>query len=153
MWVKRFYLALVKCGNSLQSPFLLFIRLFWGGTFFLTGCGKFAHIDQVMSFFQSLSVPFPMLSAYASASVECFGGALLFLGLASRLVALPLMFTMIVAFLTAYPNAVRNIFSDPQSFINKDPFSFLFVALIVFIFGPGKYSVDYWLEKKQQGSE
>lgn len=145
--LKRFYLSLITIGNSLQSLFLLVIRLFWGGTFFLTGMGKLANIDAVIGYFHTLGVPMPTFSAYAAAIVECFGGGLLFVGLASRLVAIPLMATMIVAFLTAYPDTVRMIFTNPMSLTLKDPFCFFFVSLIVFIFGPGKASLDYWLEK------
>ena len=153
LYLKRFYTALVTIGNSLQSLFLLAIRLFWGWTFFHAGLGKLINIDSVIGFFQSINIPLPAFSAYSAAMVECFGGALLFLGLASRLVAIPLMFTMIVAFLTAYPDAVRMIFTNPQNLIMKDPFSFFLVSLIVFIFGPGKISLDYWLEKRKFKSQ
>lgn len=143
----RFYKALIDIGNRLQSPFLLVVRLFWGWSFFRAGLGKLLGISTIITYFQSLGVPLPTVSAYSASIIECFGGALLFIGLGSRLVAIPLMFTMIVAFLTAYPDAVKMIFYDPQNLVLKDPFSFFFAALIVFIFGPGKISLDYWLER------
>jgi putative oxidoreductase len=146
--LKRFYLKLISIGNSWQNLLLLAIRLFWGWSFFHAGFGKLLNIGTVVSYFESLNIPLAAFSAYSAAIVECFGGALLFLGLASRLVAIPLMITMIVAFLTAYPDAVKMIFSDPQSLTTKDPFCFFFAALIIFVFGPGKVSLDHWLERK-----
>jgi len=43
---------------------------------------------------------------------------------------------------------IFSIFSDPAKFYNADPFIYLFFALIVLIFGPGKIALDYLLEKK-----
>ena len=133
------------CGKHLHSPLLLLIRLFWGASFFATGMGKFAHLDKVTIFFHSLGLPFPELNAILVASIETIGGACLFLGFASRLVCIPLICIMIAAFLTADSAAVRTIFSDPQNFIHRDPFSFLFASILVFVFGPGALSLDYWL--------
>ncbi len=137
-------------GNDLQSPLLLAIRLFWGGSFFITGIGKFAHLENVISFFRSLHIPFAPFSAILTATVETVGGALLLLGLFSRLASIPLIFTMIVAFLTAESAAVRKVFSDPQNFIHREPFSFLFASLLIFVFGPGAISLDCWLWEKKK---
>lgn len=77
--LKRIYLALIAIGNSLQSPFLLAIRLLWGGFFFHTGFGKLSNIDAIIAYFHTLGVPMPAFSAYSAAMIECFGGAFLFL--------------------------------------------------------------------------
>lgn len=146
-FLEHFYSLLIAIGNSLQTPFLLLVRLFWGWSFFRAGLGKLLGIGPVIAYFQSIGVPLPSVSAHSAAIVECFGGALLILGLGSRLVAIPLMITMIVAFLTAFPDAVRMFFYDPQNLVMKDPFNFFFAALIIFIFGPGKVSLDHWLKK------
>ena len=53
---------------------------------------------------------------------------------------------MTVAYLTADFEAVSNIFSDPDKFVKADPFPFLLTALIVLIFGPGRFSVDALLK-------
>lgn len=137
-------------GNRLQSPLLLLIRLYWGGSFFITGFGKFTHMGNVVSFFQSLGIPFAHFSAFLTALVETIGGACLFLGLFSRLASIPLMFVMIVVFATAESEAVRMLLSNPQKFIHSTPFSFLFASLLVFVFGPGQISIDSrFLDKKE----
>ena len=150
MSIKKFYSTLTVFGSSLKSPLLLFIRLFWGGAFLVTGLGKFEHLPNVVAFFQSLGLPLPYFSAVLTASIEMVCGACLLLGLASRLVVIPLIFTMIIAILTSEQAALRQILSDPQRFIHTDPFSFLFASLIVFVFGPGSASIDHWLWDKKE---
>ncbi len=128
--------------SYLQSPLLLVVRLYWGWQFFQTGLGKLMHIPKIVDFFTSLGIPFPTFNAYLVGSLECVGGVLLFLGLGSRIIALPLTFNMLVAYITADREALFSIFSDPGKFYAADPYTFLFAALLVLIFGPGKISVD-----------
>ena len=137
-----------KIADQLRSPLLLAIRLFWGWGFFVAGKGKLADLDRVAGFFASLGIPAPKLNAVLAASVECFGGLLLLVGLASRLVALPLAFTMIVAFLTADLDAVKAAFSNPDGVTGAAPFLFLYASLIVLAFGPGALSLDALIAKK-----
>ena len=49
---------------------------------------------------------------------------------------------MSVAYLTAEREALNSFFSDPDKFTGATPFLFLFAALIVFAFGPGKIALD-----------
>ena len=147
---RRAYLLLIAVGSSLRCPFLLIIRLYWGWSFFTIGQGKLSHLAQTADYFGTLGIPFPSLNAAAAGATECFGGLLLLIGLASRLTAIPLIVTMVVAYLTAENEALRSIFSDPDKFLGADPFLFLLAALIVFIFGPGALSVDHLLARKFQ---
>src|SRR5258708_37230280 len=137
------YSAFVKTTSYLQSPFLLAVRLYWGWQFFQTGLGKLKRIDKVVDFFTTLGKPFPSPSAHLVGALECVGGILLFLGLGSRLIALPLTLNMLVAYITADREALFSIFSDPSKFYAADPFTFFFASLLVLIFGPGKISLDY----------
>jgi len=86
-------------------------------------------------FFESLGLPLPRLNAIAAGSVECFGGALLLVGLGARFVSPALAFTMVVAYATADNEALRAIFSDPDKFTAAAPFLFL-ASRMVFVFGP-----------------
>ncbi|MGC1320618.1 MAG: hypothetical protein WA849_00400, partial [Candidatus Udaeobacter sp.] len=81
------------------------------------------------------------------ACTECFGGLLLLVGLASRLISLPLFILLTVAYCTADLDRVRVIFSDPDKFVTADEFLFLFAVTIVFVFGPGKISLDAFIAK------
>jgi hypothetical protein len=76
-------------------------------------------------------------------SLELVGGALLFLGLGSRIIALPLTIDMLVAYITADRAALFSIFSDPGKFYASDAYTFLVASVLILIFGPGKISVDY----------
>ena len=104
------YSLLIAGASDLQSPLLLAVRLYWGWAFFQTGKGKLMNHAQVTEFFTSLNIPMPGLNAYMAGTAECFGGLLLLVGLASRLTAIPLIVTMIVAYLTADLDVVKNIF-------------------------------------------
>jgi len=142
------YQLLIRVANSLQSPFLLAIRLYWGWQFAQTGWGKLGDINKVTNFFTTLGIPAPALNAWFVSGLEFFGGILLILGLGSRLIALPLVIDMIVAYLTADREALVKIFSDPDKFYAAAPFTFLFASLIVLIFGPGRFSLDGLLTGK-----
>ena len=140
------YELLIASGGALQSLFLLVLRLYFFWQLFLTGKGKLANIGKVTEFFASLGIPLPTLNAYFIGSLECFGSLLLIIGLASRPLALLVLLSMIVAYLTADFETVSGIFSDPDKFVKADPFPFLLTALIVFAFGPGRFSVDALLK-------
>ena len=140
--MQKLYRLWVSLISKLQSPFLLIIRLYWGWQFFLTGKGKLMHLDKTAGFFATLHIPMPKVNAIMAGSTECFGGLLLLVGLGSRIATVPLIGTMVVAYLTADSDAVRNIFSKPDAFLSADEFLFLLTAVIVLIFGPGIFSLD-----------
>jgi putative oxidoreductase len=140
--IDALYRLMVRIANSFQSPFLLLIRVYWGWLFLQSGIGKFGHIDKVVSFFTDLGIPAPTMNAYFNASLETVGGVLLILGLASRLISVPLLINMIVAYITADREAFTSFFSESGKFFAADPFPFMLVSLLILMFGPGKFSVD-----------
>lgn len=143
------YSYLIRACKYLQSPLLLVIRLFWGWQFFISGLGKLENIPKIAAFFESLGISWPYFNAYFVGIVECFGGLLLLFGLATRLIAIPLIIVMIVALISADPEATKNLFHDPKTFMAESPFLFLYSSLIILAFGPGKFSLDYWLRGKK----
>ena len=140
--VERYYRMLIRVSSSLQSPFLLAVRLYWGWQFMQTGWGKLTDIGKVIGFFTDLGIPAPALNAYFISALEFGGGLLLILGLGSRLIAVPLVINMIVAYVTADREALLSIFSSPDKFTGAATYTFLVASLIVLIFGPGRFSVD-----------
>ena len=133
--------------DKLRSPLLLSLRLYWGWQFFMTGKGKLINLDQTVDFFTQLNLPFPHLNAILAGSTECFCGLLLLLGLGSRFISIPLIATMVVAYLTADNEALTMIFSNPDGFVTATPFLFLLVSVIILVFGPGSFSLDTLIEK------
>jgi putative oxidoreductase len=138
---------LVTGANSLKSPVLLALRLYFFWQLFLTGEGKLSNIGKVSEFFASLHIPLPTLNAYFIGSLECFGSLLLIIGLGSRLLSLLIVISMTVAYLAADFEAVSSIFSDPDKFVKADPFPFLLAAIIVLVFGPGLFSIDALIKR------
>ena len=130
-----------------QSPFLLFVRLYWGYQLIQSGWGKLHHLDKVTEFFTSLSLPMPAQTAVAISCLEFFGGIFLTIGLLSRLTSLALTINLIVAYITADREALFSIFSDPDKFYAAAPYTFLVASVIVLLFGPGKFAVDTLLNR------
>jgi putative oxidoreductase len=145
--IRRAYELLVTGANSLKSPVLLALRLYFFWQLFLIGEGKLSNIGKVSEFFASLHIPFPTLNAYFIGSLECFGSLLLIIGLGSRLLSLLIVISMTVAYLAADFEAVSSIFSDPDKFVKADPFPFLLTAVIVLVFGPGLFSIDALMKR------
>jgi putative oxidoreductase len=69
-------------------------------------------LDGVAGGFASMGLPLPMVSAVLATGAEFFGGLLLILGLFTRVAAVPLAITMLVAGLTAH----RGAFFLPSGF-------------------------------------
>jgi putative oxidoreductase len=107
-----------------------------------TGWGKLTSIGKVIGFFTNLGIPAPALNAYFVSALEFGGGALLLLGLGSRLIAVPLVIDMLVAYITADREALFSVFSNPDKFTGAAPYTFLIASTIVLVFGPGRISVD-----------
>ena len=150
----RSLLDKLDCAASyLQSPLLLIIRLYWGWQFFVAGRGHLMNLEKTTTFFAGLHIPMPKLNAIVAGSVECAGGGLLALGLFTRPAAVPLIFTMIIAYVTADSEALHAIFSDTDKFVTATPFLFLFAVLIVLAFGPGKISLDALFFRKSASAK
>ena len=151
-FIHRAYTLFVAGANYLRSPLLLAIRIYFFWQLFQTGMGKLGNIAKVTQFFSSLGIPFPGLNAWFVGSLECFGGALLIVGLFSRPVALMVFISMTVAYVTADMEAFSSIISDPDKFVKADPFVYWLSALIILAFGAGLFSLDalgkYLLRKR-----
>ncbi len=146
--IEKYYSLLIRAASSLQSPFLLLVRLYWGWQFHITGRGKLHDLGKVTNFFTDLGIPLPHANAVFVSALEFLGGFLLILGVASRPTALVLAIDMVVAFVLADREALGSIFSDPDKFYAAAPYTFLFASLMILIFGPGKLSVDALISKR-----
>lgn len=141
------YQWLIYFGGLLKSPILLIMRLYWGTLFMFSGWGKLMDIDKFAEGLVHYGFPFEHFFANLAAYTEFFGGICLIGGLASRLVAIPLIIEMSTAYATAHVEALKSFLHDPSLFVAQPPFNFLLTALLVLAFGPGRFSIDYMLEK------
>jgi len=146
--IRKLHAWFVKVASSLQSPFLLVVRLYWGWQLATNGWGKLHNLPRVTEFFASLGLPAPGPTAAFVATVEFVGGILLAIGLLSRIASLAITIDMITAYVTADRAALLSFFSEPGKFYVADPYTFLFAGLLILIFGPGKLSVDTLLERR-----
>ena len=148
-WLGGAYGTAERALNRLQSPFLLFVRLYWGWQFAQDGWGKLTHLGRVAEFFASLNLPAPHATALVVALVEFVGGILFAIGLGSRLVSLILFVNMTVAYLSVPDDRTNflHFFSKPDDFYGATPYTYWFAALIVLIFGPGAIALDWFLRR------
>jgi putative oxidoreductase len=129
-------------GATLGSFVLLAMRLAWGLELFQSGQGHLNNVDAMTKRFEQWGVPFPHANVYISAYTEEIGGILWMLGLATRLVSVPLFFNFCVAYLTASIGVVKNFFHMPTDFVDDAAFPFLITSLVMLAMGPGWISVD-----------
>ena len=145
------YEALCVVFNSLRSPLLLAIRLYWGWQFWTDGLGKLNHLDRVTDYFANgLHLPAPHATAVFVGVVEFVGGILFAAGLGTRLVSLALFVNMTVAFLAAPDDRVNfsHIFSKSEDFYGASPYTYWFAALLILILGPGLFAIDTIVKRR-----
>ncbi|MEO5915109.1 MAG: DoxX family protein [Luteolibacter sp.] len=133
-----------RCNPWLQCFVLLFLRITIGYRFYLSGKGKLAHFDKTTAFFEDLHIPAPAFHAGLVGCTEMIGGILLMVGLGTRLASVPLIISMIVAYLTAHR---EEGFASLYDFTDQAPFMFLCVCLVLLAFGPGKVALDAFIER------
>jgi putative oxidoreductase len=119
----------------------LVARVTLGVLFVSTGWGKVHSLAKVTAYFAELGIPFPSIQAPMVSFIELIGGALLLVGLASRIAAAPLMASMAVAILTAQR---ENIHGLPDLF-GLVEWTYFALLLWVGLAGPGRISLDHAL--------
>ena len=141
-------LALKLLGYLDWVPGLL-TRLVVGFAFYDSGSGKLKDLEKTVNFFTDLGIPFPELNAAFVARLEYYGGILLLAGVLTRIVALLLSSTMIVALLTADRQTFINAFTRTGEIGLSDVAPFVlgvFLSWLV-IRGAGSVSVDALLKR------
>jgi putative oxidoreductase len=118
---------------------LLLVRLFLGYFFFETGWSKVGNLDAMAERFTGWGIPLPAFSAALSGYTELVGGALIMLGLATRMAAIPLGINMVVAILVVNIRKVSGL--DEFVELSEPLYALCFVWL--FFSGPGRVSLDH----------
>ena len=116
----------------------LIMRLIIGYTFMLAGWGKLTNLAQVTENFVSWGIPFPKLLTPFVSSVECFGGAMLILGLFTRIPAAMLAVVMIVAIKSAKWGDVDSL----ETLLGFEEMTYFAAFMWLAIVGPGAASLD-----------
>jgi putative oxidoreductase len=122
----------------------LLARLTLGVIFAESGWGKLHNLPKVIAFFTELGIPAPSLQAPFVAGVEFVGGLLLFIGLFTRLAAIPLSATMLVAIATAKMGDVYSI----GDFAGLSEWAYFVLLMWLVWAGAGKVSIDALIGRK-----
>lgn len=129
------------CREKLISLLILAVRIFFGVLFFVHGLDKMIN-------FSALSETFPSVLGFGSymslmLSVFCEFCCSLFLiaGLLERIILLPMIISMGVAFFDIHDAMM------PEGELSL---IYLVIFIILFVTGPGRYSLDYMIDMKFQ---
>lgn len=137
--MKKFFNNLEKILNHSRDAGLLFIRLLLAYGFYGPAKEKWSDIHAFGNWLGELGLPLPQAQAYLAASTEAIGIVLLTLGLLSRIIAFPLIGTMLVAIFTVH---LSNGFSASDNGF-EIPLYYLAMLVVLIGQGSGRYSLDY----------
>ena len=116
----------------------LIMRLIVGYVFMLTGWGKLNNLPQMIQNFTEWGIPFPNILTPFASGVECFGGAMLILGLFTRIPAAMLAVVMVVAIKSAKWGDVDSL----ETLLGFEEATYFAAFLWLAIAGPGAASLD-----------
>ena len=131
--------SLLNFARSIEWLGPLLVRLSFGYFWLETGIAKVANLDGFTSRFVDWGIPFPGFSAGLSAWTELIGGALLMLGLFTRLTCIPLAINMVVAIALVVIKDVTGI----DEFVELDEVLYIVIFVWLLLAGPGKASLDH----------
>ena len=134
------FLFPLKPDSTGASLFLLALRIFFGVLLMSHGIQKWSNFQEMSATFPDpLGVGSPLsLGLAIFGEMVCSMGFII--GLLYRLAMLPMIFTMGMAFFVIHGN-------DPFS-VKELALVYLVVFILMYIYGPGKFSVDYVLGKE-----
>ena len=135
---------MLKRTFSTNAPgWVILIRLAVGAVFLTEGIQKFLFPDALgVGRFTKIGIPAPEIMAPFVGVVEIGCGALLILGLLTRLAAVPLIVDMLVAIATTkIPILLKSGFWAMAHEARTD-YTMLFACLFFLIVGAGRWSMD-----------
>ncbi len=129
--------------NKLHEVSHLVLRVVIGFVFFLHGLEKVQNIGMIQGMLTGMNFPAPELMGWVLALSELICGALLILGLVTRLATIPLMIAMLLALLVVHL---------PYGFsMAKGGFEYVLALLgalfVLMTAGSSKVSLDHLLFK------
>lgn len=130
------------------SAAVLVIRVFIGICFVVHGLGKLGLVGSgsmagFEGWLKSLNIPMPALQARLAMITEIAGGLLITIGLATRVGALMLLITMIVAALIGHRGGGYLITNNPPG--NEYTINLAAILVALIMIGPGFYSLDAYI--------
>jgi uncharacterized membrane protein YphA (DoxX/SURF4 family) len=122
--INGYYDVAVERLRSFEGIAPLLIRLYLAPIMIQAGWTKLVGFDNTVAWFGNpdwgLGLPFPALLAALASGIEFLGGIALIVGLATRLVAIPLMFTMVIAMTAVHWDNGWLALSDSTSWLANE---------------------------------
>lgn len=144
--LKQLNKFLTYLGQRSQNFALLLLRLVLAYGFFGPAMMKWQNMTAIGDWFKSLGYPFPYLNAYMAGTTELLGVVLLILGFGTRFISLLLIFVMFIAITTVH---LQHGFEAGNNGF-EIPLYYAIMLFTLFAFGPGKYSLEKFLCKKNE---
>ena len=132
-------------GNKLDNIILLLLRLVLAYGFYTPAKMKLNDVGAIASWFESMNYPLPMVNAYLATFTEAAGVLLLFLGLGTRLISIPLIVVMLVAIFTVH---ISNGFNAGDNGF-EIPLYYMMMLLVLVVYGGGQFSIDNFISNKK----
>lgn len=123
------------------SLLILIVRVFFGVLFFIHGVDKMVHFNELVSSYPSVMGFGSYMTLMVSVFCEFCCSLFLIAGLIVRIMTVPMIVAMAVAFFDIH---------DAQFPEGELSLIYLIVFLILFITGPGRFSIDYLIDSRIQ---
>lgn len=132
------------CRDRVISFLILVLRVFFGVLFFMHGLDKLTNFNQLSYTYPSVfglgSYMTLMLSVFTEFACSLF----LISGLLVRITVIPMIVAMAVAFFDIH---------DAMMPEGELALIYLILFIILYVVGPGRYSIDYVIDKRFQDTK
>ncbi len=126
-----------KPSDNATSALLLIVRIVFGVLLMSHGIQKWSNFSEMSAVFPDPLGVGGSISLSLAIFGELFCSMAFIVGFLYRLAMIPMTFTMLVAFFVIHAN-------DPFS-VKELAFVYLVVFVLMYIAGPGKFSIDRWI--------
>ena len=123
------------------SFLILFVRLFFGALFFMHGLDKMTNFNALCETYPSVLGLGSYMTLMVNIFCEFACSIFLITGCVTRIVLIPMIISMAVAFFDIHDGMM------PEGELSL---VYMVVFLILFMTGPGRYSVDAIIDRKVQ---
>ena len=123
------------------SAFILILRIFFGVLFFIHGLGKMMNFSELSLTYPSVFGLGSYMTLMLAVFTEFCCSLFLIAGLLFRIMVLPMIVAMAVAF-----------FDIHDGFLPEGELSLIYmvVFIVLYFVGPGRFSIDYLIDMKFQ---
>ena len=143
MSIKSIYHRYIGVLDKFKDISPLIFRLLLAYGFAEPAWNKVQDVHAIGEWFETMELPAPYFQAWLATLTECAGVILLTLGLGTRIIAFPLIVTMLVAIKTVH---WENGFSAGNNGY-EIPFYYMMMLFSLLFTGSGKISLDHLFGK------